>query len=168
MKKLLKFVAISFGGIFALLLIIGFLVGDPDKKNGSAPETSSADASTPAPAPVPAAPTISLPPVEAKLIDIVEQKRTAFEAAENDFAKGSTRAQRGKAICAALPNGVANQWIGTVETLSSTSDGKGVLGVRIGPHVTISTHNNNMSDSLEGGSSTLIDPSSSLSGWGTL
>lgn len=39
-------------------------------------------------------------------------------------------------------------WIGTVETLSSSSDGKGVLVLRLAPHVTLGTTNNTISDGL--------------------
>jgi hypothetical protein len=46
-----------------------------------------------------------------------------------------------------------------IETLSSTGDGKGVLSVRIAPHITFKTWNNASSDHTD---DTLIDPNSSV------
>ncbi len=127
------------------------------------------DQSSLAPSPSPAAMPVQetesgngMPADERTLISIVDQEHSAFESAANDFAKGATRAQRGHAVCAFL-TGTSNGWIGTVETLSSTSNGKGVLKIRISPHITVSTHNNSISDALSGAPSTLIDPASALS-----
>ena len=41
-----------------------------------------------------------------------------------------------------------SDWVGTVETLSSTNDGKGIFVVRIAPHITLGTTNNGLSEAL--------------------
>jgi hypothetical protein len=42
----------------------------------------------------------------------------------------------------------AKDWTGTITTLSSTNDGKGVLAVQLPGHVTVGTTNNGLSESL--------------------
>jgi hypothetical protein len=52
------------------------------------------------------------------------------------------------AICALLRSAQAKDWIGTVATLSSTNDGKGVLQIQLPNGVTVGTTNNGLSESL--------------------
>ena len=96
---------------------------------------------------------------EATLLAITDRAREAFEAGTNDMVKGASRPARARAICAAFPDHQAVDWTGTVETLSSSNDGHGVLVLRLGPHVTAGTTNNGASDAL-GSLRTLLDPGS--------
>ena len=64
------------------------------------------------------------------------------------MAKGAVRPARATAICSLLRSAQAKDWIGTVATLSSTNDGKGVLAVQLSDRVTLSTTNNGFSESL--------------------
>lgn len=108
-------------------------------------------------------PTVALaadiPPQEAHLISIISDSSSRYDSANNDFQKGAERVKRAKAICNSLPSRSAKNWIGTVEDLSSTSDGYGVLSIRISDHITVSTNNNKFSDSL-GTMKTLVMPDS--------
>ena len=82
----------------------------------------------------------------------------AYAEAQNDMAKGATRQQRAKAICAAIKSPMVRDWIGTVYKLSSNNEGKGVLGFDSCPTTLwVKTHNNAFSDT---GDHTLIDPES--------
>jgi hypothetical protein len=115
---------------------------------------------------------IALPQSQARFLLAVEAGRGAYTAGGNDLAKGAARPARADAICAALggPQMVggsrdfqysvnlnATDWYGSVATLSSNNDGKGVLSIEIGKNVYVKTWNNVVSDA---GSGTLIEPGS--------
>jgi hypothetical protein len=89
----------------------------------------------------------------------VARARVMHTAGNNDMAKGAARPARAKEICTAVRPGRVSGWIGTVETLSSNNDGKGVLSVRVGPDVHVKTWNNSLSDI---GDNTLIEPGSPI------
>jgi hypothetical protein len=101
-----------------------------------------------------------VPAKEQAFIQAVLAARSAYEEAANDMAKGGTRAARRTAICRVLQGSAAvTGWTGTIDKLSSNSDGKGVLAVRLAEHLTVTTWNNELSDT---GDNTLIEPSSPL------
>jgi hypothetical protein len=76
------------------------------------------------------------------------------------MAKGAARPARAKEICAVLKGALhVINWLGTVETLSSNSDGLGVLSIQIAEGISIKTWNNAISDIED---KTLIDPESAV------
>lgn len=99
------------------------------------------------------------PEAQKSVVAAVEQARQIYRSATNDLQKGSARATRSKAICAALSSFTASGWVGRVATLSSNSDGKGVLGIEIGPKIYVTTWNNEVSDFQD---KTLLDPGSGV------
>jgi hypothetical protein len=100
------------------------------------------------------------PDREQKFIEIVQRASTAYDNATNDMAKGAARAARAQDICAWARGGSGTvTWVGAIETLSSTGNGKGVLSVSIAPHISFTTWNNTLSDI---GDKTLIDPMSAV------
>ncbi len=139
------------GGVIVVLAAI----------NGGGQQPAPAGAPAPVDSPVaaPASIVVQLPKPEAALIRAVSDGRRAYASGANDMAKGAARPERAKAVCAALPSLNVAGWRGTVETLSTNGDGKGILGVRLAPHVTVSTTNNDLSDAIE---HTLIAPGSAL------
>ncbi len=93
------------------------------------------------------------PQDEAALIKTVEAYSEKYDAAANDMAKGLVHRERARDLCAARgaiksAGGKAEGWTGTVETLDAVGNGSGVLGIRIAPHVTLSTANNELSESV--------------------
>jgi hypothetical protein len=110
-------------------------------------------------APVESKPDESGPDEERKLVIAVEQARDAYGAGANDMIKGAARVARAKAICAVLNGLQVRDWLGTVDTLSSNSDGLGVLSIKISNGIWVKTWNNSISDSTD---STLINPGSEL------
>jgi hypothetical protein len=104
-------------------------------------------------------PTTVLPETEKLLIAAVEKARAAYSAGANEMAQGAARPARAKEICAAIKTTQVNGWVGEVETLSSNSDGLGVLAIRIAQGVLVKTWNNAISDTSN---KTLIDPESSV------
>lgn len=135
---------------FVLIIVIAESGGGGGHQ--SAPNTAAS-------ASVTAAPRTPLPTAETALIRAVDEARQTYATAANDMAKGAARPTRARAICRFLRNRAVLGWIGTVRTLSTNGDGKGVLGVRIAPHVTVETWNNDLSDL---GDKTLIAPASPL------
>lgn len=97
---------------------------------------------------------------EVSFIAIVSESMKAYNAASNDMAKGGVRAARKEKLCKLLPKltNVTN-WQGTIQELSSNSDGKGVVSVKIANSIYVKTWNNSFSDIS---SHTLINPSSSV------
>ena len=101
----------------------------------------------------------SMPAAEKAVIDAVEDARRTYATASNEMQKGGARGARQKSVCAAIPDRKAHMWIGNVSTISSNSEGKGVLSVTIAPGVQVKTFNNAFSDIRD---HTLIEPSTSL------
>lgn len=99
--------------------------------------------------------------IEEGFITQIDKAAAAYESAPNEMAQGAVRVMRARALCALLPGGEVRDWTGTIETLSSTSDGHGVLSIRISPHITVSTMNNGFSEAL-GNQRTLISVGSPL------
>jgi hypothetical protein len=98
---------------------------------------------------------------ERDFVDEVEEARDDFKRAANDMAGGGIRYQRKGKICSALGGNRIEGWKGIIKSLSSSSDGQGVLEILISDHVTVKTFNNQLSDSLSS-TPTLIRPGSSL------
>lgn len=97
----------------------------------------------------------AMPSSQQAFVRIVAAARAAYSAAPNDMAKGATRTTRGSDICRAMPSRAVANWTGTIDLLSSNSDGKGVLRIEIARDVTVGTWNNALSDV---GDRTLLDP----------
>ncbi|MCX7135575.1 MAG: hypothetical protein NTW47_02670 [Proteobacteria bacterium] len=89
----------------------------------------------------------------------IEKARRTYTAATNDLLKGAARVQRKNDICAVLKTRSLTGWIGKLTTLSSNSNGKGVISVSIGENVALGTFNNAFSDLS---SNTLLEPGSSV------
>ena len=86
---------------------------------------------------------------------------TAIQRAKDRFASGSkscrsaSRPTRAREICDALPSLQIQNWVGTIEELTSNNDGKGVVAIKIGEDILVKTWNNSLSDIAD---KTLIDP----------
>lgn len=137
---------------------------EPFRPPASLPNPPAAQSQTvpvvmqPAPPP-PRASTAYPPDDEQTFIAVIDAASQRYDAAANEMAQGMTRAQRAHQICAAVVGTQVSHWIGTVDSLSSTSDGQGVLTVRIGPHITLATTNNRFSEDMST-MKTLIAPDS--------
>lgn len=100
-----------------------------------------------------------LPAGQLAVRDAIISARQQFTEAKNDLVRGGLRPKRGLALCDALPDRVAKDWVGTVYDLTTNGDGWGVFSVEMEGDIWISTWNNSMSDR---GYRTLIDPDSAL------
>ena len=158
--RILKWLGLWLLGSVVLILVIGLIFAP--SKDKTAPQ--------PSPPAQPTAVTVATPPatkaaepefpaMETALIAAAEHSTVAYANGANDMAKGGTRPNRARAICAALTNLTVRDWTGQVDELTSNGDGKGVLSVRIAPTVTLKTWNNSLSDIQD---HTLIEPGTRL------
>lgn len=85
-------------------------------------------------------------PDQAKFIEIVSAGQHAYKTAANDMAAGGTRVVRKVRLCRELPARAVKDWIGTIKTLSTANDGRGVLVIAVAKDVSIGTFNNSFSD----------------------
>jgi hypothetical protein len=100
------------------------------------------------------------PPLEQKrFVEALSRGRSQYKAGENDLQRGAARPARAKAICSALSTRNLENWVGTIERLSTNGDGDGVLTVQLADNAHLGTNNNSFSDMTE---STLIKSDSSL------
>jgi len=104
-------------------------------------------------------PDIKTPSDQTKFAAAVASARAQYRSAANELAAGGIRSSRQQAICDAVINQAASDWVGKISRLTTNGDGKGVIGISIGPNVQIATWNNRMSDI---GDRTLIEPDSSV------
>lgn len=97
------------------------------------------------------------PKDQGRFVDAIDVARKAYKEADNEMAQGAARPRRAKALCSALKSPRFKNWYGQIHTLSSNTDGKGILSIRIGDNAYVRTWNNAFSDI---GDDTLIDPDS--------
>jgi hypothetical protein len=98
---------------------------------------------------------------ERMFLDLIANFSNIYASAPNRMSQATVPPQRANALCVLLPDGAVRDWVGTIETLSSTDDGRGILGVRISSHVTLETVNNPLSELLSA-TPTLIPTDSRL------
>lgn len=112
-------------------------------------------------APNPAAPPPPFPEDEIDLISTVNWFQARYVAAANEFQKSTIRRERQAAIAAIFPSRYVSGWIGQIATMQTTSDGRGILSLKLlrGANISVETMNNGFSDI---GSDTLIPAGSPL------
>jgi hypothetical protein len=88
------------------------------------------------------------PADEISFISAIESFKSLYEQAPNEFKKSSVRTQRAQRIAEIVASLEINGWIGTVSSMETTSDGRGVLSVKLPSSVSINveTMNNGLSD----------------------
>jgi hypothetical protein len=150
MKKFFK--------IIGALFILGVVASAIKGHNGNSPNSGSSkglDQSNVAQV----TPAIQLPNDEAQFIGIVQKAQQANQSTENDLQKGGVRATREKELCSVLSSLNVSNWVGEIYELTSNTDGKGVLAIKIASDTYVQTWNNSLSDITD---NTLIDPNSPL------
>ena len=92
---------------------------------------------------------------------MVKNTQNSAVNAKNDMQMGGFLNTRSKQLCNLLRpmNFKIDGWIGTINDVDSTSDGKGVLSIKVGKDIFIETWNNAFSDFV---AKTLIEPNSSV------
>lgn len=142
--KFLKILACVLLCVVALIVVIAVFA--PESKGSPKTQADSPDNGSPV-----------FPASESNFIGIVSKAQADSRRTENDMQKGGVKDQRDRSICSTMSSFQVQDWVGTVKTIDSNSDGKGVLEIEIAPDVLVKTWNNELSD-FE--SHTLIDPGS--------
>lgn len=137
-----------------------------DSNEATAPATSSPVASRAQPTatqPPQAAPQkatdLKMPTDQAAFVAAVTEAQANYRGAANEMAAGGMRALRRQKVCAALKSPQVRDWIGTISTLTTSNDGKGVLGITLAKDLVMGTWNNTLSDMSD---KTLIEPGSAV------
>lgn len=99
------------------------------------------------------------PPDERSFISIIINAKSASEKAANDMQVGGIKSSRDSSVCDVLKDKKINQWQAVVDEITSNSDGKGVISLKVSENITIKTWNNSFSDI---GDKTLIEPGTPL------
>lgn len=95
---------------------------------------------------------------EARFCRVLKEHATLYQQAPNDLKRSAVRAARAKALREAVPGGRVLRWLGTIKTLTTTSQGNAVLEMTLPcTPFGMGTWNNELSD---GRYSTLIPISS--------
>lgn len=145
-------------GVILTLAILGAIVGGDDDKDTASGNSDKG----PSNAAIQAKPDLVIenrPDQQKAFITAVTEGQRAAQSAKNDMQKGGAKAKRDDSICAVLSDLKVTDWTGTLETIDSNSDGKGVVAVKIAKDVKITTWNNALSD-LE--DKTLLEPGTEL------
>ena len=100
-----------------------------------------------------------MPTIEKTFIDIIDNAKERYSRGTTDLQKGAARPARAQQICAALHNGQASDWIGTISELTTNGEGYAVVKIEIAQGISVATYNNSFSDSE---SHTLIVPDTPL------
>jgi hypothetical protein len=74
---------------------------------------------------------------EADFISVISDARSEYNSGSNDMIKGAARAHRRERLCQMVQSMNVRGWTGRIAKLSSSSSGKGMLAVSIGPQITI-------------------------------
>lgn len=98
------------------------------------------------------------PDDQATLSRIVTEAKQLFSSAETDMQRGASRPYRARKLCNSLGSRSVSGWVGKVTTLSTNSEGKGVLKISF-DDTAVGTWNNALSDL---GTRTLVEPGTSV------
>lgn len=101
------------------------------------------------------------PESQRRFVEIVSAAGDAYRSARNEVAESASRDSRRRALSKDFRSATVTGWVGRIKEISTNMDGKGVLAVSVGPDITLSTWNNELSDIASG---TLIDKSSAVYG----
>jgi len=151
--EVIGFCIVGFVGLCVLAAMLG--------KTDSPPSTTGGGQSAPDAVPV-SAPTaeIVLPVEQQQFVGVVVPFVKQYEAAPNELKKSALRSERRKALASALQTFEFTDWVGTIVTMETTSEGKAHLAIKLQScPIKIQNWNNELSDL---GSNTLIAKGSDL------
>ena len=102
---------------------------------------------------------VNKPDKQVQFEKIVMKYVSIYKQAKNELQKSSSQAKRSSEIATLLSSFQIQSWAGTIKELSTNTEGKAILSVRINPNIEIKTWNNALSDIL---ANTLIEQNSQL------
>ena len=93
----------------------------------------------------PAAPFGEQPRDEREVVQLIEDGRREYDAANHDLQRDAALVDRDERICAVLGDGRVEDWTGRVYEIDSSNDGKGIIGINIEPNTQVTTRGNTFS-----------------------
>ena len=140
------------GIVFAVLFFIG-LFSDPD-------DTTSSRVSEPIVEAISKSQIeINIPIDQEQFNNTIEKYIDRFSGMKNELQQSLLRDQRKQDISKSINSMRVQSWIGTINQLSTNSEGKAILSVKISPDISIKTWNNALSDIM---TDTLIEKGTSV------
>lgn len=155
--KLKKLKTIYWIGIVLGMLILIGIINSPDNTNekkansNSGSETSVAVKNATA--------EINKPEKQKQFEEVITKHIETYKRARNELQKSSLRSTRRSKIGSVLNGLEVQNWSGIINKLSTNSEGRAILSVRINPNIEIKTWNNAVSDIA---SNTLIEQNTQL------
>jgi len=140
--------------ILGIVCLISILLPDHSSNTNSNATAGASSSATAAPSS-----RVIIPLDESQFIRIVSDAKSASVTAENDMQRGGFKARRDDQVCNVLTSKTIIDWVGTVRTVDSNSDGKGVLSIAIADGIRLETWNNDLSDFED---HTLLQPSTKV------
>lgn len=134
---------------WAIIVVVFAIIGARGEKNPKSAAVSNESAPGAGPATNAGAPSqLQVPAKQAALVQAVVQAKTDYNDAPNELKKSAVRTKRAQAIQAALGGSrEANDWVGTVKSMQTNSDGNAILEVELeAADVMVKTWNNSLSD----------------------
>lgn len=133
--------------LFGFIVLLGLCVGviyifsTADRHSGDSGTSALSETSA-------SATSVVVPTDEQSFVDTVSVFRSRYRAAENEFQKSTVRRQRGSQLANVVPGRAAKDWVGTVFRMETTSEGNGVLYIKLpgADKVQVETWNNAFSD----------------------
>jgi len=101
----------------------------------------------------------NIPSDEKKLILAVSNSLVTYEASKNEIQKSISREKRKNLIAASSVAFTVSNWVGVINRIDTSIDGKAIVSIRISTETEIGTWNNSLSDIT---SNTLIDKGSQV------
>jgi hypothetical protein len=135
--------------------IFGLLATGTDDTKSSSHEHASGPTSGSEPSVAHAAPpSMPMPPVEQQFCDAVKaavsEYKQAQSAGANELKLSKLRTARKRTLLGIVVGRKATDWIGSIDSLSTNSDGKAVLAIALPCDVQVKTWNNALSDIGDG------------------
>ena len=131
----LKIIAICFGAFFGLCVLAG-IIGGRSSKSGNSSSSSGSGGSA-----------IVLPAEQEQLSTVIKPFIEQYRSAPNELKKSALRTDRAKALSDALKSMEFDGWVGTVERMSTTTQGKAHLEIKLHKSpVSLKNWNNELSD----------------------
>jgi hypothetical protein len=96
-----------------------------------------------------------MPPDEQAFIKAVLSSAEAYRRGQDDAQKQAAKAERAKKLCEIAQLSNVSRWIGTVQKLSPSTDGKSVVSIQITNNLYVETQTDSSSDAAD---KTLIAP----------
>jgi hypothetical protein len=82
------------------------------------------------------------PTTERAVVELIEDAREDYAAADHDLQRDAALADRDERICALVGDSRVEDWTGQIHEIDSDGDGNGIIGINIEPDTQVTTRGN--------------------------